>query len=70
MRIVDEDLIGTRPIKAMVLKYWMKIIRAFCNGPILIGKEKCFHRKQDEYRLIVTNIEDKNSLNNEEREIV
>ncbi len=64
---VDEDLIGTRPIKAMVLKYWMKIIHGrFVLVLFNLGRKSCFHRKQDEYRFNGYKYRRQNSLNNEE----
>ncbi len=35
-----------------------------------LGRKSCFHRNKMNTDLMVTNIEDKNSLNNEEREIL
>ncbi len=44
---------------------------AFCTGPILIWEGKVvFTENKMNTDLMVTNIEDKNSLNNEEREIL
>ncbi len=43
----------------------------FVTGPILIWEGKVvFTGTQDEYDLMVTNIEDKNSLNNEKRNFI
>ncbi len=49
---VDEDLIGTRPIKANGSEIldedytWAFLYWSYFN----LGRKSCFHRKQDEYR--------------------